>query len=113
MAINWGSVLRKAADDVKAQLATYEQTYDISDNLSSAAQEIRIDLKPGATSLGVTLGDVTSQVRAAYYGIEAQRLPRDGDDVRVMVRYPKETRESLDSLQDLRIRTSEGREIRR
>ncbi|MCZ4297578.1 efflux RND transporter permease subunit [Henriciella marina] len=104
-------VLRQAADDVKAQIATYEQAFDIGDNLSSAAQEIRIDLKPGATSLGITLGDVTSQVRAAYYGIEAQRLPRDGDDVRVMVRYPKETRESVDSLRDLRIRTSDGREI--
>ena len=44
-------------------------------------------------------------------GEEAQRLPREGDDVRVMVRYPKETRESLDSLRDLRIRTSDGRAI--
>jgi multidrug efflux pump subunit AcrB len=104
-------LLRRAAEEVKAQLATYDQTYDIGDNLSSAAQEIRIDLKPGATTLGVTLGDITSQVRAAYYGIEAQRLPRDGDDVRVMVRYPKETRESLDSLESLRIRTPDGREI--
>lgn len=104
-------VLREAADAVKAQLATYDQTFDISDNLSSAAEEVRISLKPGATTLGLTLADVTRQVRQAYYGEEAQRLPREGDDVRVMVRYPKETRESLDSLRDLRIRTSDGRAI--
>ncbi|MEM5518686.1 efflux RND transporter permease subunit [Henriciella sp. AS95] len=104
-------LLRAAADEVKAQLATYAETYDISDNLSSAAEEIRLGLKPGATTLGITLSDVTSQVRAAYYGIEAQRLPRDGDDVRVMVRYPESDRRSLDSLRDLRIRTSDGREI--
>ncbi|MEQ8558703.1 MAG: efflux RND transporter permease subunit [Henriciella sp.] len=104
-------LLRQAADEVKARLATYEQTFDIGDNLSSAAEEIRIELKPGATTLGVTLSDVTQQVRAAYYGIEAQRLPRDGEDVRVMVRYPEKTRRSLDSLRDLRIRTSDGREI--
>ncbi|WP_084420223.1 efflux RND transporter permease subunit [Henriciella litoralis] len=103
--------LRTAADEVKAQLATYEQTYDIGDNLSSAAEEVRIELKPGATTLGVTLNDITSQVRAAYYGIEAQRLPRDGDDVRVMVRYPEAARRSLDSLDSLRIRTPDGREI--
>ena len=104
-------LLRQAASEVKAQLATYEQTYDISDNLSSAAEEVRINLKPGAASLGLTLADVTSQVRAAYYGIEAQRLPRDGEDVRVMVRYPESARRSLDSLRDLRIRTNDGREI--
>ena len=104
-------LLRQAAEEVKAQLASYDQTYDIGDNLSSAAEEIRINLKPGASSLGLTLADVTSQVRAAYYGIEAQRLPRDGEDVRVMVRYPEEARRSLDSLRDLRIRTNDGREI--
>ncbi|WP_300375806.1 efflux RND transporter permease subunit [Henriciella sp.] len=104
-------LLRQAAEEVKAQLATYEQTYDIGDNLSSAAEEVRIDLKPGATTMGITLSDITSQVRAAYYGIEAQRLPRDGEDVRVMVRYPEKDRRSLDSLQDLRIRTPDGRAI--
>ena len=104
-------MLREAADDVKEQLASYQQTFDIGDNLSSAAEEVRIDLKPGATTLGVTLNDVTQQVRAAYYGIEAQRLPRDGEDFRVMVRYPESSRRSLDSLRDLRIRTNDGREI--
>ena len=87
-------LLRQAAEEVKAQLATYEQTYDIGDNLSSAAEEVRIALKPGATTLGITLADITSQVRQAYYGEEAQRLPRDGEDVRVMVRYPEEARRS-------------------
>ncbi|WP_084397670.1 efflux RND transporter permease subunit [Henriciella aquimarina] len=104
-------LLRRAAEEVKAQLATYEQTFDIGDNLSSAAEEVRLDLKPGASNLGITLNDITSQVRAAYYGIEAQRLPRDGEDVRVMVRYPEKARRSLDSLRDLRIRTPDGREI--
>lgn len=104
-------LLRQAAEELKAQLATYEQAYDIGDNLSSAAEEIRLELKPGASTLGITLSDVTSQVRAAYYGIEAQRLPRDGDDVRVMVRYPESARRSIDSLRDLRIRTADGREI--
>ena len=104
-------LLRTAAEEVKAQLATYEQTFDIGDNLSSAAEEVRLHLKPGASTLGITLSDITSQVRAAYYGIEAQRLPRDGEDVRVMVRYPEAARRSLDSLENMRIRTPDGREI--
>ncbi|MGB2176876.1 MAG: efflux RND transporter permease subunit, partial [Hyphomonas sp.] len=103
--------LREAAETVKAQLATYSNAYDIGDNLSSAAEEIRISMKPGAETLGVTLADVSRQLRQAYYGEEVQRLPRDGEDVRVMVRLPESAREDLDSLNSLRVRTADGREI--
>jgi multidrug efflux pump subunit AcrB len=103
--------LRVAGDDLKAQLASYSAVYDVRDNMQSATDEARITLKPGAESTGLTLQEVTRQVRQAFYGEEVQRLPRQGDDVRVMVRYPEAARESLDALRDFRIRTSEGREV--
>jgi multidrug efflux pump subunit AcrB len=103
--------LREAAEMVKVQLATYSNAYDVGDNLSSAAEEIRISMKPGAETLGVTLADVSRQLRQAYYGEEVQRLPREGEDVRVMVRLPESARENLDSLNSLRVRTVDGREI--
>ena len=103
--------LRAAVDMVKTQLAAYDTTRDIGDNLSSAAPELRFKMKPGAEALGVTLNMVSNQVRQAYYGEEVQRLPREGEDVRVMVRYPFDARNSLDSLDDFRIRTPDGREI--
>ena len=103
--------LRDAAEFVKAHLTTYANVYDIGDNLSSAADEIRISMKPGAESLGITLAQVSNQIRQAYYGEEAMRLPREGEDVRVMVRLPEAARENLDSLNSIRIRTNDGREI--
>ncbi len=103
--------LRAAADYVKAHLATYSEVYDITDNLSSAAEEIQITLKPGAEMLGITLADVSNQLRQAYFGELAQRLPRDGQDVEVRVRLPQEARDDLDSLASIRIRTLDGREI--
>ena len=103
--------LRLAAADLKAQLRTYATTYDIVDNLQTSAEEMRFSLRPDARALGLTLNDVTAQVRQAFYGIEVQRLPRGGEDVRVMVRYPRELRDSLDAVRDLRIRTPDGREI--
>ncbi|MEO1641699.1 MAG: efflux RND transporter permease subunit [Pseudomonadota bacterium] len=96
--------LRDAADVVKTQLATYATATDIGDNLTAAADEIQISLKPGAEALGLTISDVSSQIRQAYFGFEVQRLPREGEDVRVMVRLPKVDRDNLDSLQNLRIR---------
>ncbi|MEM1106719.1 MAG: efflux RND transporter permease subunit [Pseudomonadota bacterium] len=103
--------LRAAAEEVKAQLQTYNTAFDISDNLSSAADEIRVELKPGAEALGLTLADVTGQVRQAYFGELVQRLPRNGDDVEVRVRLPKDVRRDLDSIGELRIRTPDGRQI--
>lgn len=103
--------LREASAVVQEQLATYAAAYDIGDNLTAAADELRIELKPGAEALGVTLADVSRQVRQAYFGEEVQRLPRDGEDVRVMVRLPKSARTDLDSLDNLRIRTADGREL--
>ena len=104
-------ILQAAADDVRAQLTTYGSLFDIGDNLTSAADEIRIEMRPGAESLGVTLQDVSTQLRQAYFGEEAQRLARDGEDARVMVRLAKADRENIDSLKNLRIRTNDAREI--
>lgn len=103
--------LREASAVVQEQLATYAAVYDIGDNLTAAADELRIELKPGAEALGITLADVSRQVRQAYFGEEVQRLPRDGEDVRVMVRLPKSARTDLDSIDNLRIRTADGREL--
>ena len=103
--------LREASDVVKAQLATYAVAYDIGDNLTSSADEIQIELKPGAESLGISLSDVSLQLRQAYFGVEVQRLPRNGEDVRVMLRLPKSARTDLDSLDNMRIRTVDGREV--
>jgi len=103
--------LREASAVVQEQLATYAAVYDIGDNLTAAADELQIELKPGAEALGITLADVSRQVRQAYFGEEVQRLPRDGEDVRVMVRLPKSARTDLDSIDNLRIRTADGREL--
>ena len=104
-------VLRAATADVENQLRTYETVYDIRNNLVGATEEIRLTMKPGTAKLGLTLADVNQQVRQAYFGEEVQRLARDGQDVRVKVRYPLESRRSIESLKNFRVRTKDGREL--
>ena len=104
-------ILRAAADELKEHLGTYADAFNIGDDLAASSQEIRLSLKPGAQSMGVNLFQVSNQVRQAYYGEEVQRLPRNGDDVRVMLKLPEQARRSLDSLNNFRIRTQDGREI--
>jgi len=104
-------VLRIATADLESQLRTYETLYDVRNNLEGASEEIRLTMKPGTAKLGLTLADVNRQVRQAYFGEEVQRLPRNGQDVRVKVRYPLESRQSIESLKNFRVRTNDGREL--
>jgi len=103
--------LSRAMKEFKAHLGTYGSVARTWDSLESSSQEMQFSLKPGAESLGITLSSLTRQVREAFFGREVQRLPRNGDDVRVVLRYPKAARESIDSLQQLRIRTANGTEV--
>ena len=85
--------------------------FDISDSFRAGKQELKLDILPAAQALGLTLDDLSKQVRQAFYGEEAQRIQRGRDDIRVMVRYPEEARRSLSDLEDLRIRTPDGGEV--
>ena len=94
-------ILRVAVGELTDRVRQFTSLTDVTHSLESANEELRFELKPGAEKLGLTLGQVMLQVRQAYYGEEVQRLPRDGQDVRVMLRYPLESRKSLESPQGL------------
>jgi multidrug efflux pump subunit AcrB len=103
--------LRAAADEIKLRLAEYPGIFDISDTFRSGKQEVKLAIRPGAETLGLTLADLARQVRQGFYGEEAQRVQRGRDDVKVMVRYPAEERRSLGDLENMRIRTPAGSEV--
>lgn len=60
----------------------------------SDGQETKLSIRPAAETAGLTLQSLGRQLRQALYGEEAQRIQRDPDDVRVMVRYPRDERRS-------------------
>lgn len=103
--------LALAIQAVKDQLALYPGVYDIRDSLSTARTEVELDLKPYAQTLGISLQDIARQLRQGFYGEEVQRIPRGEEDVRVMLRYPLSERATLDQLEAMRIRTSDGHEV--
>ena len=103
--------LKKVSSELKSILRQYPGVYDVGDTFDSAKDEIILDLKPAAENLGITLSDVARQVRYAFYGAEAQRIPRTKEDVRVMVRYPDRERLSVDNLREMRIRSPSGTQV--
>lgn len=102
------ALLPKAAADLKQALASYPGVYDVVDSEEPGKPEIRLQLKPEAERLGLRLQDLSEQVRYGYYGDEVQRLQRGRNEVKVMVRYPREERQSLDSLRALPVLLPNG-----
>ena len=103
--------LQAAADAIKHELGSFVGVYGISDSFLEGKEELQLGIKPAAETLGLSLADLGRQVRQAFYGEEAQRIQRDRDDIRVMVRYPADQRRSLGNLERMRIRTPEGGEV--
>ena len=105
------SRLNQAAALVKQELASIRGVTDITDTNRDGKRELKLNILPDAESLGVRLADIARQTRQAFYGEEVQRLQRGRDEVKVMVRYPREERRSLEDVASLRIRTPDGSEI--
>ena len=100
--------LRGVAAALKGRLGEYTGVYEIADSFREGKQEVKLGITPEAEILGLTLADLGRQVRQAFYGEEAQRIQRARDDIRVMVRYPRDNRRSLGDLENMRIRTPDG-----
>lgn len=77
-------------------------------NSGNTANELQIKIKPEGEALGITQDALSKQVRAAFFGEQVQRVQRGRDDIRVMVRLPLAQRQSLATLDQLRIRTPSG-----
>jgi len=103
--------LTRASEELKTRLAGFNGVIDITDDFREGKEELKLEIKPSAEVLGLTLADLALQVRQAFYGEEAQRIQRGRDEIKVMVRYPREDRQSEAGLENMRIRTPEGNEV--
>ena len=84
---------------------------DIADNDPAGIKEIRLQLKENAYLLGLDLRAVMTQVRAGFFGAQAQRFQRGQDEIRVWVRYDRENRSSITDLDEMRILAPNGSRV--
>ena len=100
-----------AAKELKDKLNSLKGVGDVNDSRQTSAKEVQFELKPLAYSMGLTLADIASQVSYSFYGLEAQRILRDSEEVKVMVRYPLEQRSSVGHVDDVLIKAPNGSEL--
>jgi len=100
-----------AADDLMERLRQFEGVYQIRSDFSQGKNEMRLELKPEARTLGLTVNDLARQIYAGYYGDEAVRIQRGRDDIRIKVRYTAAERRRVSNIKRVRIRTANGHEV--
>ena len=105
------AALQSVSEALKTRLSSFDGVTDINDTFAGGSDEIQLSLTTQAEALGISLQQLGQQVRYGFYGAEVQRVQRDDEEVKVMVRYPKEERSSVSHLQEMRVRAPNGDDI--
>jgi len=102
------AVLEQAAADLAESLGGYTELYNVENGFAAGKPRLDYDPLPRAESLGLDTAQVGRQLRSAFFGAEAIREQRGRNELKVMVRLPKDQRSSEHDLEALRIRTPKG-----
>ena len=102
--------LRQAATELRSYMGQIPGLYSLSDSLSPGKRQFEIELTAAGKTAGLTPAMVSKQLRSSFHGLEVQRIQRGRDEVKVMIRYPHERRQSLRELASENIHLPGGKE---
>tara|TARA_B100000963_G_scaffold352366_1_gene365435 strand:+ start:9777 stop:13010 length:3234 start_codon:yes stop_codon:yes gene_type:complete len=105
------SDLKNAKDDLIKNLESNPILVDVAHNDPQGFKEIDIQLRENAYALGLNLQSVMTQVRSAFFGIEAQRIQRGNEDVKLWIRYDESSRSEIKNLDNMKIVTPNGKKV--
>jgi multidrug efflux pump subunit AcrB len=105
------TVLESARKMAIQEFGSFPNLRDVTDNNQAGKREVEFSLKPLAYFLGLTTNDIARQIRQGFFGDEVQRLQIGQDEVKVWVRYPEAGRRTLGQMEQLRVKTQDGREF--
>lgn len=99
------------ATQVVDGLHALEGIFDIRSDHTPGIREIQLQLRREGRNLGLTVEEVARQVRAAFFGVEALRVQRGKEDVRVFVRLPIQERGAITDVEDYLVQTPDGSRV--
>ena len=105
------SDLKNAKNDLIENLKSNPVLVDIAHNDPQGFKEIDIKLKENAYALGLSFQTVMTQVRSAFFGLEAQRIQRGNEDIKLWIRYDESSRSEINNLDNMKIVTPTGRKV--
>ena len=95
--------LKAAALEVASVLAAMPGVSGIEDDMPFGQEQLIVRLTPEASVLGLTVAEVSNQLRAAYDGRIAQIFQHEGEEIEVRVVLPDRERHDVTSLENLAV----------
>ncbi len=102
--------LKAAGRKLAEELSFFPKVKDIDDGSAKGKQQYDFNMLPQGDLRGFHARDIAVMVRHAFYGAESLRLQRERNEVKVMVRLPEEERNTQYALDNLIVRSTDGRE---
>ena len=93
-----------ASAELADKIREYSGVTDIRNSMKEGKDEVQLTLKQRGRNLGLTQGIWPVRSDKAFYGEEVQRIQREVDEVKVMLKYPLSERETMATLDNMRIR---------
>jgi len=100
--------LRKIKERFKEEIRKIDGVKDVGDDTPLGSNEFIIHLNDRGKALGLTVQNVSQQLRQGFYGQQVMRLQRGRDEVKIWVRYAPENRSQIAQIENLRIMTPGG-----
>jgi multidrug efflux pump subunit AcrB len=98
--------LEEAKERFKEELRNFKTLRDVADSDMPGKREVKLELKPLAHFMGLSVQDIARQIRQGFFGEEIQRLQVGNDEIKVWVRYPLQDRQSLGLMEELKIKVN-------
>ncbi len=100
-----------ATEKFKSYVKEIPLASNVKDNEPLGRKEINLKMKPEADFYGLGIYEVTKQIRQGVFGQESQRVIVGTDEVKIWVRYAASDREDEFDLNNIRIKTPDGKQI--
>lgn len=103
--------LKESVEWLKDKISNINIVKEVLDNGGVGNRELHLKLKEKAYSLGLTEIDIYKQIRQGFFGEEVQRLIIGRDEVKIWVQYTEKDRNSIQDLENIKIKTNFGQLI--
>lgn len=101
-------ILEIASEKMKQDMVQMGGLTEVQDSLEPGKKEFVYELTDEGMAAGLTPFDVGRQLRDLFRGRLVDRVQRGTSEVEIFVRYPKQLRESLSTLEQIRLRLPNG-----
>jgi hydrophobic/amphiphilic exporter-1 (mainly G- bacteria), HAE1 family len=100
-----------AAEEIKDWFAGFPGASDLADDLELGTAQVRVRLRPGVGTPGLTGSTVATQIKTALAGVSIETLFVAGEEYEVFIELDRHQRDTIADLEILPIRLADGSRV--